>query len=86
MKKLLIILSIVFGLSIASYSNNDGGIFKRGKTPENENNNVIYRNTEETPMLPPHGSEENQPAPIGTGIALMIGFGTAYAMYKQNKK
>lgn len=85
MKKLLIILSIVFGLSIASYSNNDGGIFKRGKTPENENNSAIY-NKGGIPGLPGHGENDDQSAPIGTGIALLIGFGTAYAMYKQNKK
>lgn len=85
MKKLLIILSIVFGLSIASYSNNDGGIFKRGKTPENENNSAIY-NKGGIPVLPGHGENDDQSAPIGTGIALLISFGTAYAMYKQNKK
>jgi hypothetical protein len=37
------------------------------------------------PALPGHGSEGNQPAPLGSGIAVLIGLGAAYAVAKKRE-
>ena len=86
MKRLFMILAIVFGLSMASYSENGGGLFQRGETLENGKNEAVYNRGGGFPGLPPHGEEGDQPAPVGAGTALLIGFGAAYALYKRNKK
>jgi len=43
------------------------------------------RTTYNTPGLPTHGQDENQDAPLGSGVLLLIGFGSAYAMKKRKK-
>ena len=79
MKKVLLTITIVFAMCIGCFAQDGGGLFQRGA--------VIEENNEKGgPGLPGHGQGGNQPAPIGTGTALLIGFGAAYAMYKKNKK
>ena len=78
MKKLALTLAIVLGLGMASFADN-GGLFGRGEQGEG-----IYR-TGDTPMLPTHGQTGNQPAPVGSGIALLIGLGAAYAVAKKRE-
>lgn len=86
MKKLFLTIAIVFALLTSCIAQNGGGLFQRGENPESEKTQVIYNREGGFPGLPPHGEEGDQPAPVGTGTALLIGFGAAYAMYKKNKK
>lgn len=79
MKKLFLTIAIVFALFTSCFAQNGGGLFQRGTVIEESNE-------KDGPGLPGHGQNGNQPAPIGTGTALLIGFGAAYAMYKKNKK
>ena len=61
-----------------------GGLFGRGATPTNSMNALGGSGT---PLLPIHGQTENQDAaPLGSGVLLFIGFGAAYALSKRNKK
>ena len=39
-----------------------------------------------TPMLPSHGATDNQPAPLGSGIAVLMGLGAAYMVAKKRKE
>lgn len=78
MKKALLILALAFAVNCGMAQSNDGGLFRRGETA-NETRGGL-------PGLPGHGEEGNQPAPIGSGAALLIGFGAAYAMCKKSKK
>ena len=87
MKKLALTIAIVLGLGMATFANPDeGGLFQRGTTPANES---LYGNRETpslTPGLPGHGSEGNEPAPLGSGIAVLLGLGAAYMVGKKRRE
>ena len=92
MKKLVITIAIIFGMTFAAsaqyFGDNGqpqgGGLFGRGATPENSLNTQGGNGA--TPLLPIHGQDTNQDAPLGSGALLLIGFGAAYAMTKKSKK
>lgn len=83
MKKSILILSLVLGLTIGATAQEGSGLFKRGETQE-ESSGFGHRGGN-TPGLPGHGHDDDQPAPLGSGALLLIGFGAAYAMSKRNK-
>ena len=88
MKKLALTIAIVLGLSMATFANPDeGGLFQRGTTPANES---LYGTPEReglmTPGLPGHGSGNNEPAPLGSGIAVLLGLGAAYMVGKKRRE
>ena len=86
MKKTIITLAIIFGLGLGVYA--QGGLFGYGAVSDEEyyGYGANDRNSGGMPLLPGHGQNENQPAPIGSGALLLIGFGAAYAMKKRNKE
>lgn len=81
MKKTFLI--VVFALSTLCMSAQElnGGLFQRGQEQTKEVSML-----KGGPGLPDHGQNGNQPAPIGSGALMLIGFGAAYAIYKKNKK
>ena len=82
MKKLVLTITIVLGLSLTSFANpNGGGVFGRGESTEQGNR----ESTLFAPKLPQHGQNGNQPAPIGSGIIVLTAFGSAYALYKKRR-
>ena len=89
MKKPTLTIAIVLGMAMTSFADpNGGGLFQRGTTPEREG---WYgaRETPSTPMLPSHGSPDNQDAdqvPMGSGIAVLLGLGAAYLVGKRRKE
>ena len=87
MKKLVMTLAIVLGLGMASYANG-GGLFGQGQAaPEQSNTSVMSGNRlGGNPALPNHGENTNQPAPLGSGIAVLIGLGAAYAVAKKREE
>ena len=87
MKKLALTLAIVLGLSMASFANG-GGLFGQGQAVAEESNTSVMSGTRlgGVPALPGHGSEGNQPAPLGSGIAVLIGLGAAYAVAKKREE
>ena len=87
MKKLVLTIAIVLGLGMTTFADpNGGGLFQRGTTPE------LYGNRGEgdpdMPLLPNHGSDENQGAttPLGTGIAVLADLGGAYLVAKKRRE
>jgi len=77
MKKLIATTAIILGLSLTTFA--DGGLFHRGYNAQNGSSGYRYfgANTEgdnasgvAMPLLPQHGQETNQPAPLGRGIAI----------------
>ena len=92
MKKLIITITILFGLSLTTFA--DGGLFHSGSNArKGQASGYIYFNAKDpvtrdggTPLLPPHGSDDNQPAPLGSGIAVLIGLGAAYLVGKRRKE
>lgn len=88
MKKLTLTIAFLLGLATTVLADpNGGGLFQRGTSPEMEG---MYGNrSTNTPMLPSHGSSENQNAnelPLGSGIALLLGLGGAYLLGKKHRQ
>ena len=89
MKKLFLTITIVIGLSLCSFA--QGGLFQYGEVSDDsyyaawyalDQNNELQRDAL-MPLLPTHGQNNNQNAPLGGGALLFIGFGVAYAMKKR---
>ena len=101
MKKIALTIAIVLGFSLCSQAQGNG-LFGYGEAYEEESTNTawyaLYQNQEidnglfgifrtgGMPNLPSHNSDQNQPAPIGSGALLLIGFGAAYVTAKRRKK
>ena len=89
MKKLVLTLAIVLGMTIGASAqyfsdngqSNGGGLFGYGATRDADNGDGVS-----APLLPGHGQTTNQDAPLGSGALLLVGFGAAYALSKRSKK
>ena len=87
MKKLALTIAIILGLSMTTFADpNGGGLFKRGAEPEYTG---MYGNrgaNDPAPLLPAHGQDGNQDAPLGTGIAVLAALGGAYLVAKKRRE
>ena len=83
MKKLVLTIAIVLGLSMTTFADG-GGLFQRGAT---EKTTGMY-NRDGNPMMPGHGltGDQDANAPLGTGVAIMLGLGAAYLIGKRRKE
>ena len=88
MKKLALTLAIVLGLGMASYAEG-GGLFGQGQSVAEENTTTTMYNRGDGLYLAlpgQHNSGTHQPAPLGSGIAVLIGLGAAYAFAKKREE
>ena len=85
MKKTLTTLAILLGMALCATAQNGGGLFQRGSMPEE----AYYQdyNTREGGLILPggHGQNTDADAPLGSGIAVLVGLGAAYALKKRKK-
>ena len=87
MKKTIMTITIILELGLTSFAApNEGGLFQRGATEEsyemyNRGDGSLF-----SPGLPNHGETTDQPAPLGTGIAVLVAFGGAYLVGKRRKQ
>ena len=87
MKKLAITIAIVLGLGMTSFADpNGGGLFQRGEAVENNDGTIYGSNRDGFPILPNHGSDNNEPAPVGSGIAVLTVLGAAYLVGKRKRE
>ena len=92
MKKQIMTIAIVLGLSMMSFA--QGGLFHRGANADGSPSEVSITGDgtkattgEGTPMLPIHNqNDHDQPAPLGSGIALLTALGAGYAVAKRRKE
>ena len=93
MKKTIITLTLILGMTMTSFA--DGGLFNRGYNAENGYSGYNYFGAKAevdnavspaTPLLPQHGQETNQSAPLGSGIAVLMGLGAAYMVAKKRRE
>ena len=92
MKKLTLTLTLILGLTMTTFA--DGGLFNRGNNAKyGQASGYTYFSAKDTgsgdvatPVLPPHGSENNNPAPLGSGIAVLVGLGAAYMVAKKRRE
>ena len=92
MKKLTLTIAILLGMAMTSFADpNGGGLFQRGVVDEEYYGMGYYNNgmrNGNAPMLPYHGAITNQDAdaPLGSGIAVLLGLGGAYLVAKRRKE
>lgn len=98
MKKLIVTIAIVLGMGLTTFAQdgafapNDafgGGLMGRGATPDGGlfvPGFMLDLDGLMTPGLPGHGSNTNMDAPLGSGIALLLGLGGAYLVAKKRKE
>ena len=90
MKKLIITIAIVLGLSMTSFA--QGGLFHRGANADGTPSEVSLTGDgtrgpgDHTPMLPIHNQNDNEPAPLGSGIALLTALGAGYRISKRHRE
>ena len=92
MKKTILSITLILGLTMTTFA--DGGLFNRGNNAKyGQNSGFIYFNAQDpvredvaTPLLPLHGSEDNADAPLGSGIAVLMGLGAAYLVGKKRRE
>jgi hypothetical protein len=86
MKKLALTIVVVLGLGLTTFAN-DGGLFQRGAS---EPTSGLYGDRDGGlrgfPGLPGHGETGNQDAPLGSGVAVLLGLGAAYMVAKKRKE
>lgn len=83
MKKIAMTIAIVLGLSVASFA--QGGLFQRGEADEYT---YFYHRTDAPNLILPyqHGLYNNQDAPLGSGVVMLLGLGAAYLVGKKRKE
>ena len=89
MKKLSLTIAIVLGLSLTTFANpTEGGLFQRGAASEPAATELYgtRTGTEATPKLPDHNMTGNQDAPLGSGVAVLLGLGAAYLVGKKRRE
>ena len=83
MKKTITTLSLLLALTLCATAQNGGGLFQRGFTPDETTNT---REGEGLISLPgSHGSDNDADAPLGSGIAVLLGLSAAYALKKRKE-
>ena len=88
MKKLALTFAIVLGLGLTTFADpTEGGMFQRGYVTTERDASTVYGIREVlrtgNPQLPNHNEDGNQDAPLGSGIALLLGLGGAYLVGKK---
>ena len=99
MKKIMMTLSLVVGIALStqaqyltSKDGRGGGLFGRGSVADEVyygagfgQNSLLNDNG--LPGVPNgHDLEGDQPAPVGSGVALLIGLGSVYCLVRKRKE
>ena len=83
MTKTTATIAILLGLTLVASAQSNSGLFGRG--PETEENDHNTPNGGLINLPGSHGSTDDADAPLGGGIALLTGLGTAYLVAKKRK-
>ena len=93
MKKLILSIAIVLGLSLTTFAGpGDGGLFGSGYSNQDNSGLLGSRDDGEqteiaSPGLPhEHNMTGDQDAPLGSGVLMLLGLGAAYAFTKKKEE
>ena len=87
MKKLAITLAIVLGITLGATAQKGGGLFQHGPVSEEEYYGSGNNRTGFLELPGSHGGTQDvDGAPLGSGIALLLGLGGAYLVAKKRKE
>lgn len=88
MKKLVLTLTMILGITFCSLA--QGGLFGYGAVSDEDYYGITNRQNPSVLNLPAtHGDYLDapaDPAPLGSGALLLIGFGAAYALKKRRNR
>ena len=93
MKKLALTIALLLGITMTTFA--DGGLFQRGYNAKNGFSGYNYFGARDmgdeeevfvSPLMPMHNLETDQNAPVGSGIAVLMGLGAAYLMGKRRRE
>ena len=89
MKKLIMTSAIVLALSFTTFAQD--GMFHRSDNAKNGGNGyALYESKGDLkggfPGVPGHGETGDVDAPLGSGIAMLLGLGAAYAVAKKHRE
>ena len=85
MKKLALTVAIVLSMCLSVMAQ-DGGLLNRGVSFDKQQRGGL-RDGEITPGVPGEfGSDDNQNAPLGGGVAVLLGLGAAYLIGKKRNE
>ena len=90
MKKLIATTAIVLGLAMTSFAQG-GGMFHRADNAKNGGDGyALYEPKSDLkggfPGIPGHNETGDVDAPLGSGIAMLLGLGAAYAVAKKRRE
>lgn len=85
MKKLALTIAVVLTMGLSVYAQN-GGLLNRGVSFDKQDRGMMKDG--EAPNPPgDHGLTGNQPgAPLGSGVAVLLGLGAAYLIGKKRNE
>ena len=85
MKKLALTIAIVLTMGLSAMAQ-DGGLLNRGVSFDKQSRGGMMKGEGDTPAVPPFGTDVNQDAPLGSGVAVMLGLGAAYLIGKKRNE
>ena len=86
MKKLALTIAVVLGLGLATFANNDGGLFQRGASEPASGMYGDRAGVLDIAFPAEPTGAGNQNAPLGSGAAVLLGLGAAYLVAKKRKE
>ena len=85
MKKLALTIAIVLTMGLSVYAQ-EGGLLNRGVSFDKQQDKGMMKGDVVSPGVPGHGSDTDEPAPLGSGVAVMLGLGAAYLVGKKRNE
>jgi len=85
MKKLVLSIAVILLMGTTAFAQDGGGALRRSKEYR-ENYRITTRNRGMLPGLPEFESDLDQDAPLGSGVAVLLGLGAAYLVGKRRKE
>ena len=93
MKKLVLTIAIVLMMGTTAFAQDGGGALRRSKQYQETYRNTMGNRTSSGLMLPNAFNGESDidattgdPAPLGSGVAVLLGLGAAYLVGKRRKE
>lgn len=86
MKKLALTIAIVLTMGLSAMAQ-DGGLLNRGVSFDKQEKSGGLRDGASGPGFPGgHGSTTDEDAPLGSGVAVLLGLGAAYLIGKKRNE
>lgn len=83
MKKLALTIAIVLTMGLGAFAQ-DGGLLNRGVSFDKNERGGMMKGGEMN--FPDHGQNTDGDAPLGSGVAVLLGLGAAYMVAKKRNE